>query len=45
VPLLLFSITGFVTMFLCFPVVKKYLPDPHRQETGPPAEKPSPRDI
>ena len=33
VPLLLFSVTGFVAMFLCFPVVKKYLPDPHKRES------------
>jgi len=28
VPLLLFSLTGFVTMFLCYPVVKKHMIDP-----------------
>jgi len=28
VPLLLFSVTGFVAVFTCFPVIKKYLLDP-----------------
>ena len=28
VPVLLFSLTGFVAVFICFPVVKKYMLDP-----------------
>ncbi|MCL2342575.1 MAG: DUF624 domain-containing protein [Firmicutes bacterium] len=30
-PLLLFSLTGFVTMFICFPVLKKYLLNPQEE--------------
>jgi len=32
VPLLMFSVTGFVAVFICFPVVKKYMLDPQITE-------------
>ena len=31
VPLVLFSVTGFVSMFVCFPVIKKHLLTSHDQ--------------
>jgi len=32
IPVLLFAFTGFMAVFTCFPVVKKYLLDPQTAE-------------